>query len=228
MSPDPKKLSGERAADYAEAGMVVGLGTGSTAYFAIRRLGERLRQGLRFQGLPTSEQSRILAIEEGIPLVDFSEVDRIDLTIDGADEVDPAFNLIKGGGGALLREKIVASVTRTEIIVVGEDKFKDRLGAFPLPVEVAPFGWQIAQKRLEDLGCRAQLRHQENAPFKTDNGNYILDCAFGRIERPPVLEADIGRICGVVECGLFTGLAHRIVIGKADGTVEELTHPRPL
>jgi ribose 5-phosphate isomerase A len=228
MPPNPKQVAGERASDNVEDGMVVGLGTGSTATFAIRKLGERVRQGLNIRGIPTSEQSHAQARDEGIPLIDFSEITRIDLTIDGADEVDPAFNLTKGGGGALLREKIVASASQTEIIVVDETKLKDRLGAFPLPVEVTPFGWQIARGHLEDLGCRALLRMQEDAPFLTDNGNHILDCAFGRIDDPPALEAQITAICGVVECGLFTGLAHRIIIGKADGTCEERTEPQPL
>ena len=136
---NPKQLAGERATEYVENGMVVGLGTGSTAFYAIQKLGERVRQGLTIRGIPTSEQSRKQAKEEGIPLTDFSQITRIDLTIDGADEVDPAFHLTKGGGGALLREKIVASATRVQIIVADESKLKDRLGAFPLPVEVVPF-----------------------------------------------------------------------------------------
>ena len=150
----------------------------------------------------------------------------IDLTIDGADEVDPDLNLTKGGGGALVREKIVASASAVEIIVVDETKLRDRLGAFPLPVEVAPFGWQVTQSRLETLGCSAVLRLQDTVPFRTDNGNYILDCAFGRIEDPPALEARIVVLCGVAECGLFIGLTHRVLIGKFDGTVEERTEAR--
>lgn len=228
MSQNPKQAVGERATDYVEDGMIVGLGTGSTAYFAIQKLGERIEQGLRIRGVPTSEQSRAQAREVGIPLTGFSEVAHIDLTIDGADEVDPAFNLTKGGGGALLREKIVASASQTKIVVVDETKLKDRLGAFPLPVEVVPFGWQVAQKRLEALGCHARLRIQDNAPFATDNGNHILDCAFGRIDDPPTLEQQIVTICGVVECGLFTALAHRIIIGKTDGPLEERTEAKPL
>ena len=228
MPPNPKQLAGERAVDYVEDGMVVGLGTGSTAYFAIQRIGKRVKQGLCIRGVSTSEQSHELALKLGIPLTDLSEVDRIDLTIDGADEVDPAFNLIKGGGGALFREKIIASLSRTEIVVIDETKARDRLGAFPLPVEVVPFGWQVTRKRLEGLGCRTDLRLRDGGPFVTDNGNYIVDCAFGRIDDPPALEARIIPICGVVECGLFIGLAHRIVIGRTDGTVEERTEARPL
>ena len=206
--------------------MIVGLGTGSTAHFAIRRLGERVREGLRIHGIPTSEQSRIQAEREGIPLTDFDLAARIDLTIDGADEIDPAFNLIKGGGGALLREKLVATASRREIIVADESKLKNRLGGFPLPVEVTPFGWKFVRLQVEALGCRASLRVQENRAFVTDNGNHILDCAFGVINDPADLERRLAAICGVVESGLFVGLAHQVVIGRADGTVEERVKPR--
>ena len=225
---NPKQLAGERATEYVENGMVVGLGTGSTAFYAIQKLGERVRQGLTIRGIPTSEQSRKQAKEEGIPLTDFSQITRIDLTIDGADEVDPAFHLTKGGGGALLREKIVASATRVQIIVADESKLKDRLGAFPLPVEVVPFGWEATRNRLADLGCDPVVRMLKNTPFQTDNGNLILDCPFGRIDDPPALETQIRSICGVVETGLFIHLAHRIVIGKTDGTLEERMEPQPL
>ena len=225
MAANPKQLAGECAAHMADDGMVVGLGTGSTAYFAIRRLGERVRDGLRIHGIPTSEQSRIQAEREGIPLMDFAETTGIDLTIDGADEIDPAFNLIKGGGGALLREKLVATASRREIIVADESKLKNRLGGFPLPVEVTPFGWQYVRMQVEALGCRASLRVQDNRTFVTDNGNHILDCAFGVINDPADLERRIAAICGVVESGLFVGLAHHVVIGKADGTFEERINP---
>ena len=226
VAGNPKKLAGERAAELAGDGMTVGLGTGSTAFYAIQKLGERVREGLLIRGVPTSEQSRIQAESEGIPLIDFAETTRIDLTIDGADEIDPAFNLIKGGGGALFREKLVATASLREIIVADESKLKDRLGGFPLPVEVVPFGWQYVRLKLEALGWRARLRRRENRPFGADNGNHILDCAFGVIEDPAELERRIAAICGVVESGLFIGLAHRIVIGKADGTLEERVNPR--
>jgi ribose 5-phosphate isomerase A len=228
MKVNPKQITGEYAAEFVEDGMVVGLGTGSTAYFAIRKIAERVRNGLNIRGIPTSEQSRIQAEEESIPLTDFSEVEDVDLTIDGADEVDPAFNLVKGGGGALLREKIVASASKAAIIVVDESKMKNRLGAFPLPIEVVPFGWQHTAGRLSRLGCEPKLRTENGSAFITDNGNYILDCPFGQIDAPPVLEHEIVNICGVVECGLFTGLASRILIGKSDGNVQELTEPQPL
>lgn len=226
VSANPKKVAGERAAELVDDGMIVGLGTGSTAYYAIQKLGGRVREGLLIRGIPTSEQSRIQAEREGIPLIDFAETIRIDLTIDGADEIDPAFNLIKGGGGALFREKLVATASHREIIVADESKLKDRLGGFPLPVEVVPFGWQYVRLNLEALGCRARLRVSENGAFVTDNGNHILDCAFGAIDDPADLERRIGAICGVVESGLFVGLAHQVVIGKADGTLEERSRPQ--
>ena len=223
MESNPKQLAGERAADYVEDGMVVGLGTGSTAYFTIRKLGQRVAAGLKIQGIPTSEQSRQQALAEKIPLIDFDQVTQIDLTIDGADEVDPAFNLTKGGGGALLREKIVAINSTTEIIVVDPSKWVSHLGKFALPVEVIPFGWQATQRRLSKLGCTPRMRLTQNLPYITDNGNYILDCDFQKIIDPYNTEQTIKAICGVVECGLFTGLAHRIIIGHADGTIEEKT-----
>jgi ribose 5-phosphate isomerase A len=228
MEINPKQLTGGMAADLVGNDMVVGLGTGSTAFFAIKRLGERVRQGLNIRGIPTSEQSRIQAEEERIPLTDFSEVTAVDLTIDGADEVDPAFNLTKGGGGALLREKIVASASLSAIIVVDESKMKHRLGGFALPVEVVPFGWQYTSKRIQELGCEPRLRADGENAFQTDNGNFILDCPFGVIDNPPALERELLTICGVIECGLFTGLASRILIGRADGSVEDLTEPQVL
>lgn len=229
MAPNPKKIAGERATDYVAHDMIVGLGTGSTAYFAIVRLAERIREeSLRIRCIPTSERSATLARELGIPLASFAEVLHVDVTIDGADEVDPAFNLIKGGGGALLREKFVASASDTELIIVDESKLKQRLGAFPLPVEVVPFGWQMTRERLRDLGCDARFRSSDSAPFVTDNGNYILDCSFGAIEDPPALEREIVGTCGVVDCGIFSGLATRIIIGKSDGSLEERAEPEKL
>lgn len=229
MAPNPKKIAGERATNYVAHDMIVGLGTGSTAYFAIVRLAERIREeSLRIRCVPTSERSATLARELGIPLTSFAEVLHVDVTIDGADEVDPAFNLIKGGGGALLREKFVASASDTELIIVDESKLKQRLGAFPLPVEVVPFGWQMTRERLRDLGCDARFRSSDSTPFVTDNGNYILDCSFGVIEDPPALEREIVGTCGVVDCGIFSGLATRIIIGRSDGSLEERAEPEKL
>ena len=229
MASNPKKVAGEHAANCVTHDMIVGLGTGSTAYFAIVRLAERIRdESLRIRCIPTSERSATLARELGIPLTSFAQVLHVDVTIDGADEVDPAFNLIKGGGGALLREKFVASASATELIIVDESKLKERLGAFPLPVEVVPFGWQMTRKHLQDLGCDARFRSSDNAPFVTDNGNYILDCSFGVIEDAPALEREIVGTCGVVECGIFSGLATRIIVGRPDGSVMERSEPEKL
>lgn len=223
MAVNPKKAAAEAAASYVENGMVVGLGTGSTAEFAISAIGARVRDGLAITAIPTSLASDKQARAEGIPVIDFSESQTIDLTIDGADEVDPGFCLIKGGGGALLREKIVASVTRHQVIVVDESKWKDPLGQFPLPVEVVPFGHDVIRSRVEPLGCRVALRQADGSPFVTDNGNYILDCSFERIPNPGVLEEQILRMPGVVECGLFVNLTNRVITGKADGSVGERT-----
>lgn len=223
MQKNPKQLAGERAVDYIEDGMVVGLGTGSTAFFAIQKLGQRVAEGLNIRGIPTSEQSRLQALSENISLIAFDTTTQIDLTIDGADEIDPDFNLTKGGGGALFREKIVAKNSTTVIIVADNSKWVTHLGAFATPVEVVPFGWQATQIHLEKLGCKPQLRQSEGKTFVTDNGNYILDCSFDQIENPPDLEQQIKHLCGVVECGLFTGLAHRVIIGHEDGRIENRT-----
>ena len=220
-----KKLAGERAANFVKDGQIVGLGTGSTAFFSIVRLGERIREGLGIHGIPTSEASRTLATEQQIPLVDFRDTVSIDVTIDGADEVDGKFNLIKGGGGALLREKIVAQATATQIIVADDSKLKERLGSFALPVEVTPCGWQATGRRIEALGCEPVLRQTDERPFTTDNGNLILDCPFREIVDPNQLEQDLRSITGVVECGLFVGLTDRVIIGQGDGTIRELDTP---
>jgi len=221
MQHNPKQLAGELAVKYVENDMIVGLGTGTTAFFAIRKLGQRVAEGLKIKGVPTSEQSKKQAIAENIPLIDFDQIHQIDVTIDGADEIDPSFNLIKGGGGALLREKIVALNSTTEIIIADATKSVSHLGAFALPVEVIPFGWQATFRHLEKLGCIPKMRMTQQTPYITDNGNYILDCDFVKILNPAALEKDINTICGVVECGLFVGLAHRVIIGHKNGNITE-------
>ncbi|WP_337099207.1 ribose-5-phosphate isomerase RpiA [Paenibacillus sp. YIM B09110] len=218
---DGKKLAGEKAAAYVENGMVVGLGTGSTVYWTIMKLGERVREGLRIQGVPTSRRTEELALELGIPLLDLAEVDEIDLTIDGADESDGDLNLIKGGGGALLREKLVASVSRRFIVVADESKWVASLGKFPLPVEVVPFGWELTRRQLGKLGCDPVLRMAGNEIYVTDNGNYIIDCHFGVIKDAKSLSETLNKWPGVVENGLFVNMAERIVLGYTDGSVEE-------
>ena len=179
-----KQLAAEAAVDLVETGMTGGLGTGSTAAFAIRKLGKLVGEGLEIRAVPTSKQSEDLARELGIPLVDFSQVTHLDLTMDGADELDPDLNLIKGGGGALFREKIVAAASHRMVIFADHSKRKKVLGAFPLPVEVNPFGWQVTAAKIGSLGPQETLRGGDSTPFKTDNGGYILDCAFGLIPNP--------------------------------------------
>jgi ribose 5-phosphate isomerase A len=214
-----KRAAAEAAADLVRDGMVVGLGTGSTAAFAIEGLARRHRQGLRFLGIPTSDRTAAQARAAGIPLTSFAEHRRIDLTIDGADEVERGtLNLIKGLGGALLHEKIVAAASRCLVIIVDEAKLVDRLGArAPVPVEVVAFGLETTQGALEGLGASASLRRTPmGEPFITDSGNRILDCGFGAIPDPVDLEHRIRGVVGVVESGLFIGLAHAaLVAGRA-------------
>lgn len=211
-----KQLAAEATASLVEDGMVVGLGTGSTAAFALRKLGERVRAGLRMHGVPSSRWAEDLARELGIPLLDFSRTPQLDITLDGADEFDPALNLIKGGGGALFREKIVAAASRRLVIFADSSKRVPMLGRFPLPVEVNPFGWQVAARKLEEFCPRVTLRQKDGTPFVTDNQGYILDCAFGAIPDPPALEARIRRITGVMECGLFCGMADTVVLATGE------------
>lgn len=218
-----KERAGRAGADLVSDGDIVGLGTGSTASFAILRLGERVAEGLRILGIPTSVESERLALEAGIPLTTLEEHPDIDITIDGADEVDPNLDLIKGLGGALLREKIVAYATRREVIVVDPSKLVDRLGTrAPLPVEVTAYGHAAVARRLRALGCEPALRPRKapgSGPFVTDNGNLIYDCRFDGIPDPAALERRIDAIPGVVECGLFVGLA-AVVIAASEGGLD--------
>jgi len=224
-----KRAAGRRAAEFVEDGMTLGLGTGSTVLHTLERIGERIREeGLSVRGVPTSLGTEEISRGLGIPLVDLGEAGEIDLTIDGADEIDPDFNLIKGGGGALLREKVVASVSRREVIVVDRAKLVERLGAvFLLPVEVVPFAHATVTRELMAIGAAPTLRMSAAAqPFRTDNGNEILDCSFeGGIADPAGLERRLCAIPGIVETGLFIGLAHAVVIAGDDGTVEVRERP---
>jgi ribose 5-phosphate isomerase A len=220
---ESKKIAGERAADYVSDGMVVGLGTGSTVYWTLSRLGEKIRQGLSIRAVATSIQTEALAKKFGIALIPLSEVETIDLTIDGADEVDPEWNLIKGGGGALLREKIVADASKRLIIVADESKLVHSLGKFPLPVEVVRFGFEWTLRRLSGLGCVAKPRQSGDKPYLTDNGNFIVDCSFESIPRPRDLHRKINDIPGVIDNGLFIDRANLVIVGCLDGTVKELS-----
>jgi len=212
-----KKIAANKAVEYVRNGMTLGLGTGSTAYWAIRGIGDMVKNGLSVRAIATSIQSEELAREMNITLVPFTEIDHLDITIDGADEVDPAFNLIKGGGGALLREKIVASATRFYIIIVDETKLVKQLGRFPLPVEVAPFGWELTERRLTALGCTLARRMAGDKPFLTDNQHYILDCSFGTIADPPQLHRQVSDITGVMEDGFFINMANIVIAGSPTG-----------
>ena len=214
-----KQRSAEAAVEYVKDGMIVGLGTGSTTEFAVKKLGEKVRDGLAIRGIPTSDITKKQAEEEGIPLIDFSETIYIDLTIDGADEIDEDLNMIKGGGAALLREKIVASASREVIIIVSSEKFVHQLGSFPLPVEVIPFGWQVIFKQLETLGGSPDLRLKHGQALRTDQGNYIIDCRFSQIIDAVQLEQLLNMIPGVVENGLFTGLCSRMIMADGDKIV---------
>lgn len=217
---DAKKAAGEKAAEYISDGMRIGLGTGSTVYWTIVRLGERVKEGLRIEAVPTSVQTEKLAQEAGIPLLPIASLQApLDLTVDGADEVSPKEELIKGGGGALLREKMIASFSARFIVVVDHSKCVPVLGRFPLPVEVVPFGWEITSKQLGQMGCEPVLRMRDGAPFVTDNGNFVIDCRFGSIPNPGELSVELNKLPGVVENGLFVHMADLIVIGHSDGTV---------
>lgn len=219
-----KERAGRAAAEEIRDGMVVGLGTGSTVYFTLVRLGERIQaEGLSIRGIPTSRDTELKAGQLGIPLAPLSEHERIDLTIDGADEIDPRFDMVKGGGGALLREKVVAAMSRREIIVVSKEKVVGRLGStFALPIEVVPFAESFVARVVRGLGAEPQLRlRPDGAPFVTDNHNHILDARFpSGIESASALERELDATPGVVGCGLFIGLADRLIIGHEDGTLE--------
>jgi ribose 5-phosphate isomerase A len=223
-----KRAAAEAAVQLVEDGMVVGLGTGTTAAFAVEALARRHRDGLRFLGIPTSERIAAQARALGIPLTSFAEHRQIDLTIDGADEVERGtLNLVKGLGGALLREKIVAAASRRLVIIVDAGKLADRLGTHvPVPVEVVAFGLEVTAAALEGLGAAVALRRtQEGAPFATDSGNRILDCRFGPIADPARLETRIRAVVGVVECGLFISRADTVFVADEDG-VRSLASPR--
>jgi ribose 5-phosphate isomerase A len=225
---NPKEVAGRRAAELAEDGMTIGLGTGSTVYFTLLALSERIHaERISIRGVPTSIDTETKARELGIPLVTLEEVEHLDLTIDGADEIDGDFNMVKGGGGALLREKVVASISRREAIVVGANKVVRRLGTtFALPVETIPFAVGTVRRALVRLGCIPKLREKDGKKYVTDNGNYIFDCTFRQgITDAPKLERAIAMIPGAVESGLFIGLAHVLIVGNDDGTCEVREKP---
>jgi ribose 5-phosphate isomerase A len=214
-----KQAAARRAVEYVENGMVVGLGTGSTAAFVVEELASRVKDGLEVIAIPTSEHTAALARGLGIPLASFAEQRRIDLAIDGADEVErTTLNLIKGRGGALLREKIVAAASRRFIVVVDQEKLVDRLGEHaPVPVEIVQFGWQATAAALAELGAEPELRQNGCEACVTDGGNFILDCHFGPIDDAPQLERLIKMTVGVVESGLFIGRSSAVVVATQGG-----------
>lgn len=214
-----KKLAADQAVSLVQPGMILGLGTGTTAYWAIEGIGRRIKEeGLQIKAIATSKRSEEQAVSLGIPMLSFAEINEIDMTIDGADEADGRLNLIKGGGGALLREKIVASNSKQLIIIADESKLVKWLGKFPLPVEVTVFGWEKTIKKLQLLGCTPKLRMEQASPYITDNSNYIVDCSFNEIRDPSGLHEKINAIVGVVENGLFINMAARLVIGYENGS----------
>ncbi|WP_442796085.1 ribose-5-phosphate isomerase RpiA [Pelobium manganitolerans] len=219
---NPKQLVGEEAAKYVKNGMVIGLGTGSTAFFAIQKIGELVKNGLQIKGVPTSKATEELAKSLNIPLLAIEDVKRIDVTIDGADEFDPQKNLIKGGGAALLREKIIASVTDFYVIIADAAKGSEVLGSFAVPVEITPFAKEITMAQLKALGCQPVLRVKHGQAVVTDNQNYIADCKFERIDEPAKLAAKMNAIPGVVENGIFAGMANVVISEDGKGGLRSL------
>jgi ribose 5-phosphate isomerase A len=216
-----KEVAARASLRFIEDRQIVGLGSGSTATRFIKLLGEEVRKGLRIRGIPTSVQSKELAETLGIPLTTLDECQEIAVTVDGADEVDPQLRLIKGGGGALLREKIVASATRQLVIVADASKQVGKLGKFPLPVEVIRFAQALVAKRIAALGARVELRKLlDGKPFVTDENNHILDCHFGEIQDPDRLARELSDMPGVVEHGLFIGMASVVLVARGSEIVE--------
>lgn len=214
-----KKIAAEKATEDVRSGMIVGLGTGSTVYYALLKLGAMVREGLDIIGIPTSEGTEKIAFAQKIPLTTLATHPTIDLTIDGADEVDAHLNLIKGGGAALVREKIIANASKEILIVVDESKVSRVLGTtFSLPVEIVRFGWEATQTEVNRICGKSTLRQNtSHDKLITDNGNYILDCHFDGIPAPQAVEMQLNNIPGVVENGIFVNRADKIIIGTPSG-----------
>ena len=223
-----KRLAGERAAEFIEDGMVIGMGTGTTVYHTIQAVGRRVAQGLKVRAVSTSDETSRLCRELGIPLVPLDEVSAVDVTVDGADEVDPQLDGIKGGHGALLREKIVAVNSRRNVWVVDGGKLVETLVRASVPVEVIPIGWKHVERRLRERGYRVDVRREGAREFVTDGGNYILDLAPGAVADARALEREIKTMVGVVECGLFLGIVDTVVVARPDGIeLLERRGPKP-
>ncbi|MDQ0086627.1 ribose 5-phosphate isomerase A [Paenibacillus anaericanus] len=216
-----KQVAGYRAAEFVKDGMTIGLGTGSTAYYAIEKIGEMVSGGLQVRAIATSNASEELAKKYNIPLISASEVDHLDLAIDGADEINPQMELIKGGGGALLREKLVAMHSDKFIVIADSSKVVASLGQFKLPIEIVPFTYEWTLKLLRNrYAVPFEMRKNGDDLYVTDNGNYIVDAAFGMIESPATLAEELKAITGVVEHGLFVGITDTVIIGFEDGRTE--------
>jgi ribose 5-phosphate isomerase A len=225
---DLKRIAALVAIDLVQEGMLVGLGTGSTADAWIRALGQRVQSGLTVSCVPTSRRTEHLAREVGLPLARLEDHGRLDLTVDGADEIDPrTLALIKGRGGALLREKLVAAASRRVVIVADESKLVPALGCGPIPVEIIRFGWRQTAVSLEELGCQPILRLVEGAPFVSDEGHYIVDCHFPAVPDPAALAGQIKALIGVVEHGLFIALADQAIVAGLEGVQVIDAPPRP-
>ena len=218
-----KKLVAEHALSKVPDNAVVGLGSGTTAYYFTLALAEKVKQGFSVKGVPTSNVIKTLAMEQGIPVVELNDVTTIDITVDGADEIDPLLQLIKGGGGALLQEKMVAAASKELVIIADYSKLVKRLGKFPLPVEVIPYGWKQVQQVIEkQYAIKTSLRQQDQQPYVTDHGHYILDCSFKKIKDAASLAVELNQIPGVVEHGLFIDMADEVIVGNKDGSLKVL------
>jgi len=216
-----KEVAARASLRFVQDGNIVGLGTGSTAAHAVRLLGQRVRDGLKIRGIPTSTATKDLALAAGIPLTTLDQFQQLDVTIDGTDEFDPQLNLIKGGGGALLREKVIASASKQLVIIADSSKQVATLGKFPLPLEVIAFAEALVAKKITALGAKVQLRQSaDGKPFITDEGHHILDCHFGQIADPPALARTLEAMPGIVEHGLFIGMASVVLIAKGDAIQE--------
>ena len=214
---DKKKIAGEKAAEYVKDGMVVGLGTGSTAFHLVNAIGEGVKNGLKNQAIPTSKATEAQARELGIPLLTIDEVDHVDLDIDGVDEIDPQFNAIKGGGGALYREKVVATLAKEVIWIMDDSKLVEHIGDFSLPVEIAQYGSKQAMAKMEEYGLHPVQRMRDGKPFVTDNGNYIVDLQVGAGFDIEGTREKLAGIVGVLEHGLFLNMCKRMIVGTDEG-----------
>lgn len=217
-----QKVAAE-AVNFVHQDMVIGIGSGSTVFYFIEELGKKVKSGLKITGVPTSQQTLALATERGISMLSLNDLPVIDIVIDGADEIDPQLQLIKGGGAALLQEKMVANASREIIIITDNSKTVPQLGKFPLPVEVIPYGWKSVQQQiLRQYSVKSAIRMKNNSPLITDHGHYILDCYFERIKDASLLNIELHLIPGVVETGLFINLCHKALIGQPDGSIRTI------